>query len=498
MEDIFSGIGLAFSPYAIIAVICGVVGGIVVGALPGLSATMAVAILTPLSFGMTPAVSMAMLLGTYVGAVYGGSISAILIRTPGTPAACATIFDGYPMTQRGEAGKALGWAALGSCVGGMIGLFFLVVSAPLITRFALSFSAPEYFGLAIFGLSIIISVSGKHVTRGMISGAAGLLVATIGMDPIQGSTRFIFNSMDLLGGISLISALIGLFAVSEAFNSAETVMRESERIKQIINGLFPLWREIKGHAVLILKSAVIGTFIGALPGAGADIAAFVSYNEARRSSRTPEKFGTGFVDGVIAAETGNNAVTGGAMIPLLTLAIPGDAVTAVLLGALMIHGLKPGPMLMAENRDLVYSFFCSLFVGNLLLLVFGIGGIKVFTKVVALTKRLLVPIILILCVIGAYAVGNNLFDAKLALAFGVLGYLMQKADFPVAPLALAIILGPMAEVALRQSLIMNHGSWSILATRPISLGLLIIAALSIFFSIRQAQKENKKREAMRS
>ena len=488
MGDILNGLALGFSPIAILAMAAGVIGGIIIGGLPGLSASMGVAILTPLSFGMSPSVSMALLLGIYVGAVYGGSISAILIRTPGTPAACATIFDGYPLTQQGKAGQALGWAAVGSAFGGLVGLFFLVISAPIIASFALRFSSPEYFGLAIFGLSIIISISGNNIIKGLLSGSIGLLVATIGMDPMQGITRFTFNSMDLLGGIPLISALIGLFAVSEALNSVESVFREGERVKQAIGSVMPRLSEIRTHIVLMIKSAIIGTFIGALPGAGADIAAIVSYNEAKRSAKSPERFGKGAIEGVIAAETGNNAVTGGAMIPLLTLAIPGDAVTAILLGALMIHGLKPGPMLMASDRDLVYSFYCSLFQANIMLIIFGYLGLRYFTKVVVITKRTLAPIILILCFIGAYAVGNNIFDGKLALIFGIIGYLVQKVGFPVAPMVLAIILGPMAEVALRQSLIMSQGSWLILVNRPISATLLVLAVLSIVISVRQANR----------
>lgn len=488
MEEIVNGLVLGFSPIAILTVFAGVAGGIVIGGLPGLSAAMAVAILTPLSFGMSPNVSMALLLGVYCGSVYGGSISAILIRTPGTPAACATIFDGYPLTKQGKAGLALGWAAVGSTFGGIVGVLALVLLAPLITRLALNFSAPEYFGLALFGLSIIISISGEHLVQGLIAGALGLLISTIGMDPVQGITRFTFGSMDLLGGIPLISALIGIFAVSEALNNVESVFREGERVKQAINGTIPALRDIKNHFVLLMKSAVIGTFIGALPGAGADIAALVSYNEAKRSAKDPSRFGTGAVEGVIAAETGNNAVTGGAMIPLLTLAIPGDAVTAILLGALMIHGLRPGPMLMTSDRPLVYSFYCSLFLANIFLLVCGLAGLKLFTKVVAISKRNLAPIIMVLCLVGSYAVGNNIFDAKLAFLFGLIGYGLQKVNYPVAPLVLAIILGPMAEVSLRQSLIMSQGSWMILVTRPISLVLLLMVVFSIVFSVRQMKK----------
>lgn len=469
----------------------GVGVGIVVGALPGLTTTMAVAILVPLSFGMNPINAFALLLGIYAGAVYGGSISAILIKTPGTPAACATIFDGYPLCQQGKAGEALTWATICSAIGGCIGVIFLIFLSPLVTKFALRFSAPEYFGLAVFGLTIIISISGDDLIKGLSSGFLGILISTIGLDPIRGIPRFTFNQIYLLSGISLISALIGLFAVSEVLSVTEKIFQQVYVIKEKIKITLPKWSEIKHNGGLIIKSGIIGTFIGALPGAGADIAAFVAYNEAKRSSKTPERFGKGAIEGLIAPETANNAVTGGAMIPLLSLAIPGDPVTAVLLGALMIHGLRPGPLLLTENPEVVYSFFASLFMANIFLIFLGILGARYFVRVLYLSKKLLIPIILVLCIVGSYAVSNNLFDVKLTIIFGVLGYIMQKLNFPIAPVVLGIVLGPIAEVSMRQALIMSKGNYAIFFIRPISIVLLILAIICLYISFKQRKSKTE-------
>jgi len=491
MDLLVKGFLSILVPKVLLLNFIGVGVGIVVGALPGLTTTMAVAILVPLSFGMNPVSAFALLLGIYAGAVYGGSISAILIKTPGTPAACATIFDGYPLCQQGKAGEALAWATICSAIGGCIGVIFLIFLSPLITKFALRFSAPEYFGLAVFGLTIIISISGDDLVKGLSSGFLGILISTIGLDPIRGIPRFTFNQIYLLSGISLISALIGLFAVSEVLSVTEKIFQQVYVIKEKIKITLPKWSEIKHNGGLIIKSGIIGTFIGALPGAGADIAAFVAYNEAKRSSKTPERFGKGAIEGLIAPETANNAVTGGAMIPLLSLAIPGDPVTAVLLGALMIHGLRPGPLLLTENPEVVYSFFASLFVANIFLIFLGILGARYFVRVLYLSKKLLIPIILVLCIVGSYAVSNNLFDVKLTIIFGVLGYIMQKLNFPIAPVVLGIVLGPIAEVSMRQALIMSKGNYAIFFIRPISIVLLILAIICLYISFKQRKSKTE-------
>ena len=491
LQLLLSGFASVLTVKNILLMTCGVAGGIVVGALPGLSATMGVALLVPLSFGMPTVSALVLLMAVYCGAVYGGSISAILIRTPGTPAACATVFDGHPMAARGEAGKALGWAVVASFVGGLVSAVVLTAAAPQIAGVALRFSAPEYFALAVFGLTIIVSISGKDLVKGFISACLGLLVATVGTDPMQGYPRFAFGQMNLYSGVSVISVLIGLFAMPEVFNNAETILMSKGAARQKITNIVPSLKEFVQKIPIMLGSSAIGTFIGALPAAGADLAALVAYDQTRRFSKTPERFGTGCVDGVIAAEAANNAVTGGAMIPLLTLGIPGDAVTAVLLGALMIHGLRPGPLLLQDHAAEVYSVFAGLFIINVVMLVIGLAGARQFARVLNVSKKALMPVVLTLCFVGSYAVQSNVFDMRVTLVFGIIGYLMLKREFPVAPMVLGFILGALAENNLRLALVMTGGDASVFFRRPISAVFLALAAVSVLYSLRAVAKEKK-------
>ncbi|MFO7153171.1 MAG: tripartite tricarboxylate transporter permease [Bacillota bacterium] len=477
LSNLFYGLAKVLRPDIFLLLLLGVWGGIAIGSLPGLTATMGVALLLPLTFGMEPEAGMLLLLGIYIGAIYGGSISAILLRTPGTPAAAATAFDGFEMAKRGEAGKALGISTTASFIGGFVSTLMLITISPILARIALKFSAPEYFALAVFGLSIISSISGKSPLKGIIVGVFGLLLATVGMDPMTSYPRFTFGNVNLLNGFSFIPVMIGLFGLAQALYNVE----ESEQgvvIQQKVEGVLSALSEMKRILGTAIRSAIIGTFIGIIPGAGADIAAFVSYNEAKRWSKNADKFGTGIPEGVAAPEAGNNGVTGGAMIPLLTLGIPGDAVTAILLGALMIQGLQPGPLLFKEHGDLVYTIFSGLLVGNVLMWISGLLGIRLFIKVLSVPKNVLTPIIFILCVVGSYAMNNSFFDVGVMLISGVIGYIFMKLDFPASPIILALILGPMAESNLRRSLIMSGGSYSIFFTRPISAVLLILAVIT--------------------
>lgn len=477
--NLFQGFGTILSaPSLLLITVMGVAVGIMVGSLPGLTATMGVALLVPLTFGMPPSAALLMLVGVYVGAIYGGSISAILLRTPGTPAAAATVLDGYQLASQGKAGKALATSTIASFIGGMVSAIALTFIAPELATFALRFSSPEYFALALFGLTIIASISGDSVVRGLISGCFGLLLAMMGMDPITGYPRFTFGSMNLLNGVSFIPVLIGLFAVSEAFASIESIFTKATVDTKFATQLLNL-KEIKQISWTAIKSAVMGTFIGIIPGAGADIAAFVSYGEAKRSSKHPEKFGTGILEGIAAPEAGNNGVTGGALVPLLTLGIPGDAVAAVMLGALMMQGLRPGPMLFKDNADVVYTLFAGLMIANVAMLLLGLFGVKLFAKVLSVPRYLLTPIIFFLCIVGAYAINNSMFDVWVMLLFGAIGYIMQKLKLPISPIVLALILGPMAEGEFRRSLVMSGGSLSIFVTRPISVILLLLTVLSI-------------------
>lgn len=465
--------------------VLGVTGGIVIGALPGLTATMGVAILLPFTFGMDAVTGLIMLVGIYIGAIYGGSISAILLNTPGTPASAATCFDGYALVKKGYPTKALSASTIASALGGLISCLALVTISPVLAKFALRFSAPEYFALALFGLTIIASISAENFLKGIIAGMIGLLISCFGMDAITSYPRFTFGVVDLLNGFSVIPVLIGLFAVSEVFNQIETLVGEKEiKTDIVMDKNYMNWQEIKHCLPTIIKSGVIGTSIGSIPGAGADIAAFVCYNEAKRSNKN-EKFGEGSLVGISAPESGNNGVTGGALVPLLTLGVPGDAVAAVLLGALIIQGLTPGPLLFEQNPEIVYGLFSSMIIGNILLLFIGLAGIKFYSRIVEIPKTLMIPAILILSTIGSYSMNNSLFDVGVTFVFGIIGYIMSKIKMPSSPIVLAVILGPMLETNLRKAVLMYEGSYSFLYTRPITVVFLILTVLSMISALKK-------------
>lgn len=496
MDLLLQGLGNVFQPEVILLLIGGVIIGIIIGALPGLTATMGVALFLPVTFGMDAVTGVLLLIGVYFGSIYGGSIAAILLNTPGTPASAATALDGHAMTKQGKAGKALGYAAIASGVGGLISVLMLILIAPQLAGVALNFSAPEMFGLALFGLSIISSVSGGSVLKGLIAGVFGILISTIGMDPMTSYPRFTYDQLSLLNGFSFIPVMIGLFAVSEALVIMEGEIGGGDKIKKIIaNYALPKWNELKRLWFSMIRSGFIGTIIGIIPGAGADIAAFVSYNEGKRFLKKEEKetYGKGNPKGIVSAEAANNGVTGGAMIPLLTLGIPGDAVAAILLGALVVQGIQPGPQLFATSGELVYTLFAGMIIANILMVIFGISGIRLFVKILLVPKKMLAPLILILSTIGAYAISNNIFDVFTMLVAGVIGYFMKKYGFPASPIVLALILGPMAESEFRRSLVMSEGSYSIFLERPIALGFIIIAVLSLILPLVWGKlKKNKK------
>ncbi|HEU4963375.1 MAG TPA: tripartite tricarboxylate transporter permease [Bacilli bacterium] len=494
MFDLFvQGMSNIFSqPHVLLLSVLGVAVGIVVGALPGLTATMGVALILPMTFGMDPVAGLLLLSGVYFGGVYGGSVTAILLRTPGTPAAAATAIDGYALTRKGMAGKALGTATLSSFAGGTISIVILMFLAPVLANVALEFSASESFALAVFGLSIIASIAGKSLVKGLISGAIGLFIATVGLDPMTAYPRFTFGATELMNGVPFIPVMIGLFAASEAFKSLSEWGAE-EKVKAKIERVLPTWAEFKRLVPTILRSTGLGTMIGIIPGAGADIAAFVSYNETKRFSKDKEGFGQGKLEAVAACESGANACTGGALVPLLTLGIPGDAVTAVMLGALMVQGLQPGPMLFQDHGDLVYSLFAGMIVCYIIMALMGLLSARYFAKVVQIPKAILTPIILVLCVVGAYAINNNMTDVYIMLIAGVFGYYMQKWDFPASPIVLALILGPMAESQMRRALVLSDGSYDIFYTRPITLVLLLISLFTLFTPIIKAIWRKRKR-----
>jgi putative tricarboxylic transport membrane protein len=489
IEHLLNGLLTAFSPEVLPVLIFGVLGGVILGALPGLTATMGVAILLPFTFGMEPTAALVMLIGVYIGGIYGGSIAAILLKTPGTPASAATVLDGHTLAARGEAARALSISAVASFIGGLISTVVLIAIAPMLAKFALRFNAPEYFALALFGLTIIASVSSQNILKGLLAGSIGLLVSTVGLDPISSVPRFTFGVMDLYSGINVIPVLIGLFAISEALSQLEKLLNNKQVAPPKFDHKLLSKKDLQEMMPTAIKSGILGTSIGSVPGAGADISAFVCYNEAKRSSKDPEEFGKGSVRGLAAAEAGNNGVTGGSLVPLLTLGVPGDAVAAVLLGALIVQGLTPGPLLFSQNPDIVYGVFSSMLVANVVMLVVGLLGIRFFCRIIEVPKILMIPIIIFLSIVGAYAINNTLFDVGIAIGFGLLGFILGKLEIPSSPILLAIILGPMAETNLRKSLLMFEGSWSFLYERPIALAFIVLAVFSVYSTMRLKKKQ---------
>ena len=490
-ELMFTSYAAVFTPSILFMICVGTVAGIVIGALPGLTATMGVALLVPLTFGRPPLESLSMLMGIYCGAMYGGAISAILIRTPGTPAAAATVMEGYPMAKRGEAGRAMAMALFASFFGGVVGALIMTFASPFVSSVALEFGPVEYFGLAIFGLSVIISISGRSLIKGMMSAFFGLLICTTGFDPISGYPRFTFGLVEMMEGPPFIPTLIDLFAVSEVFNE---VQKDGvvQQVKAKLDQYLPSWTDIKYCFKELCRSSIIGTIIGAIPGAGGDIAAFISYGEAKRASKNPERYGHGEIEGLAASECANNSCSGGAMIPLLSLGVPGDAVTAVLLGAFVIQGLQPGPMLYKEHMDIVYQIFASMMLAQFAMQFIGMAGIQLFARVIMVDRAILTPAIFVLSCVGAFAMRGNVFDVYCTLFFGILGYVMMRYDYPLSPILLALILGPMAEANLRRALVISNGDFNILFSRPIAVGLMILAVISLVLAIRGHKKVEAK------
>lgn len=467
--------------------------GIIFGAIPGLTTTMAIALFLPFTFGMEAIPAFGLLLGLYCGGVYGGSITAILINTPGTPAAAATALDGYPLARQGKALEALSLATLASFIGGIFSCIVLILVAPQLAKVALSFGPPEYFAISFFGLSMVATLAADNIVKGIIAACFGLFIATIGIDPIAGSLRFTFGTIHLIAGIDLICALIGLFAISEVFSKLETIYRDKglghmEQIK----GKFVTLKILKANAFNFLRSSIIGTVIGIIPATGVGMANWVSYNEAKRATRHPELFGKGSYEGVAASETANNAVTGGAMVPLLTLGVPGDTMTAILLGALMIQGLAPGPKLFIDSPEVVTGIYGMLALANFFMLAVGLGLINLFVKIIKVPAKVLMPLVLIMCFVGSYAIQNSLFDVYVTLVFGVIGYLLIKAKFPIPPILLGIILGPLIESNFRRSITMSRGDMSIFFTRPISAVFIGIALIAMVAPVLREKLTAKK------
>ncbi|MCV6577288.1 MAG: tripartite tricarboxylate transporter permease [Cohaesibacter sp.] len=495
IDNLLLGFSALMTPMALLAVFAGVTGGVIIGSLPGLTSTMGVALLIPLTFSMPPEAGLAMLGGIYLASTYSGSISAILLNIPGTPAAVATLLDGHPMSQKGQSMRALALATFGSSIGGILSVIALFLIAPPLADFSLKFGSPEYFLLAIFGITVIASLSAGAMIKGLIAGLFGLLLSTIGAHPVTGDVRFSFGSPILYDGIPMVVSLIGLYSIPEviAMISRKQVKIE-ESSKTPPRSALSFLPEALAQRVNILRSSLIGIIVGIIPGVGCSVGGFLSYDAAKRASREPQAFGKGSPEGIIASETANNAVTGGTLIPLLTLGIPGNPVTAVLLGGLMIHGLRPGADLFTLNAEITYGFILSLLVANLLFVPIGLFFARYCAKVIQIPTAILAPCILALAVIGSYSIRSSLEDSLIMLFMGVVGFIMTFFAVPRAPLVLGLVLGTLAESELARSLALVQGDVlafaTQLVTRPICIVLLILCAYALYQGIVQHRRNS--------
>lgn len=496
MEWLGSGFELLFQWQNLLIIPIGLLLGIVVGAIPGLTSDLGIILCIPLTYGMEPTTAILMLLAIYCGGTYGGSITAILINTPGTSANAATLFDGYPMTEKGHAFKALKMALYASTIGGLISAVVLLVAAPQIAKITLLFGPAEYFALSIFGLSVIAGVSNKNILKGLIGACIGIFVSTIGMDKISGTVRFTFGSIKLTAGIDLIIALIGLFAISEIMMKSQYDPEKDMKVagkfaKDVITK-----EEYKRCRKPIGIGSIIGCIIGATPGTGGGLAAFIAYNQVKQASKHPETFGNGEIEGVAASESANNGACGATMIPMLTLGVPGDGATAILMGAFMVHGMVPGPTLFKESGNILYAIMFGLIIVNIFMYLIGNALIPFYANITKLPYELLASIVLSMCIAGAFSTNNRVYDVMIILVFGILAYFLRRMDFQLVPILLGIVLGPLAEVNFRRALVLSDGSMDIFIKRPISLAFILIAVISIsvfmFKELRSTKTKEKK------
>ena len=489
-DDVLQGLMQASQPGSLMATAIGCLLGLVVGMIPGMTISTGIIIVLPLTFVLDPAISIALLLGLYVGGMMGGSFSAILLNIPGTPSAAATAIDGYPMAVRGEAGRALGVSIVAGFAGGMFSFLCLYLIAPHLAAVALQFRAPDLFSLVLFGLTVICSFAARSLVKGLLSAVIGLAIVTVGLDPVMGTARYTFGDANVLAGIHFLTALIGLFAIPQLMDNIlpprDAVVRRAPRTR--FGAVLPRRADLRAMRMPVSIGSLTGAFLGILPGVGGPIAAFISYDYARKASRNPEAFGAGAVEGVAAPESANNAVTGGALIPMMTLGIPGDPVTAILIGALLVHGLAPGPLLFLERGDFAYGVIFSFFWANLFNVVIALAGLRLLVKLLATPRALLMPTIALLCVIGSYALRNNFFDVYVMFLFGLLGLAMRWLDMPVVPLLLALVLGGQLEEHLRVALTASKGDVSVFFTSPFSVLFLCLSVMSVVWSFASERK----------
>ncbi len=476
------GFQVALQPGNLVFCFAGVLIGTLVGVLPGLGPVAAISLLLPTTFHVTPVSGIIMLAGIYYGAMYGGSTTSILVNIPGEAASVVTCLDGYKMARKGRAGPALGIAAFGSFIAGTLGVVGLMLVAPPLAEMALKFGPPEYFSLMILGLTILTFLASGPMWKALLMAAFGLFLGCIGMDTLTGALRFTLDIVELSDGIGLVPVVMGLFGISEVLLNVEQSTERSV-VETKIKDLLPNLKDWADSIWPILRGTVIGFFLGVLPGGGAVISAFVSYAVEKRISKHPEKFGTGMIQGVAGPEAANNAATGGAFIPLLTLGIPANAVMAILLGAMMIHGMQPGPMLMKEHPELFWGAVTSMYLGNVMLLILNLPLIGLWVKILKVPYPILFPLILLFCLIGAYSLNNSIVEVLIMVIFGLIGYFFKKYEYEGAPLVLALVLGPMLETALRRSLLLSAGDPTIFLTRPISALLILCSFCLLVFPL---------------
>jgi putative tricarboxylic transport membrane protein len=481
-EHLVLGFGVALTPVNLLYCFVGVVVGTAIGVLPGIGPVTTVAMLVPLTFGMSPTAALIMLAGIYYGSQYGGSTTAILINTPGETSSVMTCLDGYQMARQGRAGPALGMAAIGSFIAGTASVVLLMLLARPLVRVALEFGPAEYFAIMLLALLTLGGLTGESVAKGLLMAAFGLLLGTVGGDPMTGTPRFTFGAPSLLDGLEFLPVTIGLFAVAEVLTSATRSLTQDVYAAPI-RGLLPTRADWWACRWTLPRASLIGFVVGVLPGAGATLASIIAYLTEKRLSRYPERFGTGVIEGVAAPETANNAASGGAMVPLLTLGVPGSGTTAVMLGALMLWGLRPGPLLFEKNPELVWGLIASMYIGNVLLLILNLPLIGLWVRLLSVPPRILMPLILLFCFTGTYAVSSNPFDLWVMVIFGVLGFVLQRYGYPVAPIVLGLILGPMLETHFRRALIISRGDYAIFLQRPIAAGLITVAAVYLLLPL---------------
>lgn len=490
LNGMLEGLKVAFSLQGIIFLIIGVSVGTMIGMIPGLGPITAIAVMIPITYGMNPAVALLLMAGVYYGAAYGGGVSSILLNAPGVSESVATSFDGYPMAKQGMAGKALAIHTIASFIGGTLTVVYLTFMAPVLAKVAVSFGPPEYFALMVMGLTAIASLSDGSTLRALIAATIGFMISTIGIDGQTGTQRFTFGNVNLLEGIDFLVVALGLFALAEVCSLILNRNGNFDSMNKL--GSFKLTKtELKEVTTTSVRQSVLGFVVGVLPGAGGTISSFLAYMTEKKLSKNPDEFGKGSVRGVAAPEAANNSANNGAFVPLLSLGIPGSGTTAVMLGALLVLGIQPGPLLMSDHPDVFWGVIMSMYAGNIILLIINLPFIPYIVKILRIPRPLLISLVIVFSLMGVYAISFNTFDLYLLLGFGILGYLMRLAKFPAAPLLLAFILGDMIEQSFRQSLTISNGSVSIFFTSPIAAGLLFIALLSFLVPIIKNVRKKK-------